>query len=100
MSLIRAKAHAALYGVKSPINASVAMPQALASAHGKLKEEERRLAAEERALDKELTEYSRLLKLVDGQTGGFAQVVEDWATVQKETEECRKDLRRLGWTGD
>ena len=86
--------------MNSPINANAATPQALASAYGKLKEEERRLAAEERALDKELAEYSRLLKLVDGQTGGFAQVVEDWTTIQKETEECRRDLRRLGWTGD
>ncbi|KZP11502.1 hypothetical protein FIBSPDRAFT_871303 [Athelia psychrophila] len=100
LSLIRAKAHASLYGVKSPINSAAAMPQALSTAQSRMKEDERRLVTEDRALDKELSEYTRLLELVDGPDGGFAQVVEDWMTIHKETEECRRDLRRLGWTED
>ena len=75
------------------------MTQALSTASKKAKENERRLSEEERAMDQELGEYSRLLRLVDGPEGGFAQVVEDWARVQRETEECRRDLRRLGWIG-
>lgn len=50
---------------------------------------------EERALDQELGEYAQLLNLVD-ERGGFAQVI-DWVRVRRETEECRQDLRRLGW---
>lgn len=76
------------------------MSQALVNALNKVKGDEKRLAAEERVLDKELEEYSRLLRLLDGPEGGFSQVVEDWTAIQRETEECRKDLRRLGWTGD
>ena len=41
-----------------------------------------------------------MLDLVGGRDAGFAQVVKDMARVKRETEECRKDLRRLGWTGD
>ena len=35
--------------------------------------------------------------LVDEHGGGFAQAIEDWARVRRETEECRQDLRHLGW---
>jgi hypothetical protein len=76
------------------------MVRALGAAHQKLKEDEKRLADEERDVDRQLLEYNNLLQLVDGPSGGFAQVVDDWIKVQKETHECRKDLRRLGWTGD
>jgi hypothetical protein len=75
------------------------MSRALASAHQKLVRDERRLVEEEAALDRQLDEYERVVRMVDGPVGGFVQVVEDWTNVQKETEECRKDLRRLGWTG-
>lgn len=76
------------------------MAKALAAASKKIKSDERRLVEEEQALDRELDEYARLLQLVDGPEGGFSQVVEDWTRVQKESAECRRDLRRLGWTGD
>lgn len=81
------------------------MKDALSAAYGKLKRQEQRMEEEERELDRQLEEYGRLLQLVDGgrarsANGGFAQVVEDWSRVTKETEECRKDLRRLGWSGD
>jgi hypothetical protein len=76
------------------------MTEALSAASKKAEEDERYLAKEERAMDRELAEYSRLLRLLDGPEGGFAQVVEDWTRVQRETEECRRDLRHLGWTGD
>jgi hypothetical protein len=76
------------------------MVKSLLTAYEKLKKEESRLADQERDLDLQLGEYEKLLRLVNGGGGGFAQVVEDWTRVQREIEECRKDLRRLGWTGD
>ena len=100
LSLIRARAHIALYRYTSSTKPDINMAQALFAASKKAEQDERRLAAEERALDRELDEYSGLLELIDGPGGGFMQVVEDWTRVQKETDECRRDLRRLGWTGD
>jgi len=76
------------------------MAKALLAAQSKLKKDEARLIADEEIIDRQLAEYQRLLELVDGVGGGFSQVVEDWSRVQKETEECKRDLRRLGWTGD
>lgn len=76
------------------------MVKSLSIVHERLKNEERRLADQEKELDGQLGEYEKLLRFVDGGGGGFAQVVEDWTRLQREIEECRKDLRRLGWTGD
>jgi hypothetical protein len=76
------------------------MVKSLSTAHEKLRREEKRLEDEDQELDQHLGGFERLLRLVDGVGGGFAQVVEDWTRVQRETEECKKDLRRLGWTGD
>lgn len=100
LSLMRARAHQALYDFKSPTNPQATMIGALSSAYATLKKEERKMNEETRALDRQTEEYEAMLKLVDGGGGGFAQVVEDWARVQKEKEECKRDLRRLGWTGD
>ncbi|EIM86687.1 uncharacterized protein STEHIDRAFT_168621, partial [Stereum hirsutum FP-91666 SS1] len=92
--------------------------EALQSSSQKLSEEESRLAAEEEELDRKLAEYEALLDIVDRDRGvgkerkrtvsnrddgrrrennTFGQVVDDWARVKKETEECVRDLRRLGW---
>lgn len=71
------------------------MSHALSAMHRKFSAEEDRLAREEEEINRQLTEYQRLLGMVDGR---FEQVVEDWTRVQRETEECRRDLRRLGWT--
>lgn len=77
------------------------MADALLKRHDKVWEEERRLQEQEAALDHQLLEYDHLLALIDGGVeGGFRQVLDDWSLVQKETDECRKDLRRLGWSGD
>lgn len=76
------------------------MLHALYAAHEKLMKDKRRLAEEEKNLDRQLNKYQELLQFVDGVGGGFTQIVEDWTRVQKETEECKRDLRRLGWTGD
>ncbi|KZT27872.1 hypothetical protein NEOLEDRAFT_66838 [Neolentinus lepideus HHB14362 ss-1] len=102
LSVLRAKAYADLYGYHSSKNPEATMTKALSAAHERYTAEERRLQEEERKLDRQLKEYQQLLELVDGKSrdGGFAQVVEDWVRVQKETEECKRDLRRLGWTGD
>lgn len=91
--------------------------EALHSSSQKLSEEESRLAAEEEELDRKLAEYENILGIVDRDRGTgkeskriasnrdgrrrenntFGQVVDDWARVKKETEECVRDLRRLGW---
>lgn len=84
-----------------------------------LKEEEQNLLNEEEELDRKLLEYNAVLNMVDSSTSsmsgdsgrrmwsqqekgrgkqGFARIVEDWARVMKDKEECVKDLRRLGWT--
>ena len=68
--------------------------------HERLKERQRAQEAEMERLDAQIAQYEGMLSLVDGRDGSFAQVVRDMARVKRETEECRKDLRRLGWTGD
>ena len=74
------------------------MPEAISAVHEKIGQEERALDAEEADLDLRLEEYQRLMSLVDGLRGEFAQVLGDWKTVRRETDECKRDLRRLGWT--
>ena len=100
LSIMRATAYNSLYGHKSETNPGATMAQALAAAHGYLNSEEEGLKKREQSLDQQLEEYRKLLQLVEGPSGGFGQIVEDWSRVQMETEECRRDLRRLGWTGD
>lgn len=100
LSLVRTRTHLALYGHTSPSRPQASMRRALAAAMDKLRTKELAQAEEERQLDAQLAAYEGMLGLVGGRDGGFAQVVEDMAQVKHETEECRKDLRRLGWTGD
>ncbi|KAI8996551.1 hypothetical protein BD414DRAFT_408474 [Trametes punicea] len=131
LSLIRARAHRALYGFALPPPPPPRKPsasrrprspdepdpgeqsdtprtvaQAVAAAHDALLARQRAQDAEMRELDGQLTAYEGVLRLVDGSAaaargkGAFAQVVSDMARVKRETEECRRDLRRLGWTGD
>jgi hypothetical protein len=98
LSLLRAQSYQKLYGFTSD---TATMAKALTAAHAKLKEEAHDLLEEEHALDTQIEEYARLTRLVDGHSEpGFAQVVEDYIRVVKESEECKRDLRRLGWTGD
>ncbi|KAJ7115884.1 hypothetical protein C8R44DRAFT_983830, partial [Mycena epipterygia] len=97
VSLVRAQALKAVYNYQSPKNPDLHMKCALSAAYAKLKEDEQQMEEEERKLDRELAEYQTLLDMVDGGgSGGFRQVVADCARVEKETEECRRDLRRLG----
>jgi len=100
LSLIRARAHIALYGHASTSRPSATMHQALGAAKEKLRAKQRAQEEEERVLDGQIAAYEDLLGLVVDREGGFAQVVEDMARVKRETDECKKDLRRLGWTGD
>ena len=95
LSLLRSRAHSNVYGYRDG-----EMSRALAQMSERHDHEEEELAGEERELDAELWKYNQLLRLVDGVDGGFSQVVEDWAQVKQETDDCRRDLRRLGWTGD
>jgi hypothetical protein len=99
LSLVRTRAHWALYGYRSAgeRHTEAGMADALSAAHAKLKAEERKMEEEERELECQLGGYDTVLEMIDG---GFGQVVEDWTRVQREKEECRRDLRRLGWTGD
>ncbi|KAJ6581417.1 hypothetical protein B0H19DRAFT_505765 [Mycena capillaripes] len=101
VSLIRAQVLELVYNYSSPKNPELQMRHALSAAYAKLKEDERELDEEEHKLDHELAQYQTLLDMVDGGgSGGFRQLVADTARVEKETEECRKDLRRLGWAGE
>ena len=76
------------------------MKTALHTLQERLREKQRQQEQEEAELDEQIAQYESLLKMVDGRTNNFVQVVEDMARVRRETEECRRDLRRLGWTGD
>jgi hypothetical protein len=101
IAVIRARACQFVYGQKSQTNPESTMVNALIAAQAKLQADEERVIREEKDIDQQLEEYQRLLQLVDGPGGGgFAEVVDEWIRVQKETEECKRDLRRLGWTGD
>lgn len=100
--LLRARALRSVYGTKSQTqpNNEGTVASAISVAYRKLKADEARMREEERQLDQKLSKYEELLTVVDGGQGGFQQVVNDWTRVKKETEDCRTDLRRLGWTGD
>ncbi|KAJ3572366.1 hypothetical protein NP233_g3134 [Leucocoprinus birnbaumii] len=105
ISLLRARAHRSIYGATSQTwngpEHEATLASALSIAYRKLKTDEARMREEEKELDRQLEEYQVLLSMVDGgSSGGFQQIVNDWTRVNKETEECRRDLRRLGWTGD
>ena len=104
LSLIRARCERALYNhkPKNETSNSANVSQALALAFKSLKKEEAEMKSEALSLDQQLLEYETLLQLVDGgkSTGGYQQVVNDWTKIKQETDECKKDLRRLGWTGD
>ncbi|KAF8892042.1 hypothetical protein BD779DRAFT_1670395 [Infundibulicybe gibba] len=94
LSLIRAQTSSFLYNTPGSNRALKAM-------HAQLELEAREMDEEGNRLDRQIEEYETLLGLVDGgRENGFAQVVDDWTRVQKETDECKRDLRRLGWTGD
>ncbi|GAW08150.1 protein [Lentinula edodes] len=103
LSFMRARSHQKFYGYVSKTQPDATMIKALSIAQDKLRDEADDLLEEERALDSQIEEYARLMRLVDGSSesdrAGFAQIVEDYIRVEKETEECRRDLRRLGWTG-
>ncbi|TFK94158.1 hypothetical protein K466DRAFT_593827 [Polyporus arcularius HHB13444] len=100
LSLVRARAHRALYGYALPNRPDATVSRAVAAAYEKLRERQRAQEAETQKLDRQIEQYESMLRLVDGRDGSFGQVVKDMARVKRETEECRKDLRRLGWTGD
>ncbi|KDQ61782.1 hypothetical protein JAAARDRAFT_55117 [Jaapia argillacea MUCL 33604] len=108
LALIRARAQTSLYEYTIPSSqpsrseqhSQATMSAALSALHQKLIEEEEELDDEEKVLDAEMDEYQKVLCMAEGRDGGFRQVVEDMARVRRENEECRRDLRRLGWTGD
>ncbi|KDQ26741.1 hypothetical protein PLEOSDRAFT_1043563 [Pleurotus ostreatus PC15] len=107
LAYLRARASHALYGVTVDTRGTTTstvhktMAEALSAAYGKLEAEAGRMEREEKELDRQVAEYEQALALVDSAgSGGFSQVVEDWARVKRDTEECQRDLRRFGWTGD
>lgn len=122
LSLVRARAHRALYSFPSSSSSTLPGPasskpnpsrppaaegktvgDAVAAAHGALRARARAQDAEMGALDGQIAAYEGMLGLVEGgrgREGAFAQVVRDMARVKRETEECRRELMRLGWTGD
>ncbi|KAI0328684.1 hypothetical protein GY45DRAFT_1337965 [Cubamyces sp. BRFM 1775] len=123
LSLLRARAHRALYGfsaprpgpaahaksdvgkttkpTKPPEHSDATVAHAVAAAYRARRVQER--AQEEmRELDGQIAAYEGMLSFVDGsrpgREGAFAQVVSDMARVKRETEECLQELKRLGWT--
>ncbi|KAI0664205.1 hypothetical protein C8Q70DRAFT_224103 [Cubamyces menziesii] len=125
LSLLRARAHRALYGFSAPPQAhttaktktkastsaggspQTTVAHAVAAAHEALLARQRAQEEEMRALDGQIAAYEGMLRLVDGvgegkgregREGPFAQVVSDMARVKRETEECLQELKRLGWT--
>ncbi|KAF9054411.1 hypothetical protein BJ165DRAFT_1607121 [Panaeolus papilionaceus] len=75
--------------------------QALEAAHKSLRGQEHDMVTEARALDEQLQAYTALLELVDGgKKGAYKQIVDDWTKIKQDTDECLRDLRRLGWTGE
>lgn len=99
LSLVRARAHTALYAHASAARPGATMEKALGVLEERLAEKRGQQEDEEEELDRRIGEYEQLLRMVDGGGGSFAQVVEDMARVRRESDECRRDLRRLGWTG-
>ncbi|KAH8093794.1 hypothetical protein BXZ70DRAFT_897331, partial [Cristinia sonorae] len=111
LSLMRYRTYAALYGFSSTSSStspptpntptSATMHAALTQTHTLLRTKDLAQQDEEKRLDKQLREYEKVMELVGrGRGGGFGQVVEDMARVKREMDECRRDLKRLGWTGD
>lgn len=102
LDLIRGRTRRAFYNHQQriPASNSSTVAQAIVGAYNALKKEEKDLKAESQKLDQQLQEYEALLELVDGEGGGYQQVVKDWLKTKQETDDCLKDLRRLGWTGD
>ncbi len=101
LSLLRAKTHIAIYNCSSSTDSQASMLQALQVYYQRLRSKDQEQNTEEALLDAQLKEYEDLMDLVGGKgQGGFSQVVDDMARVKKETDECKRDLRRLGWTGD
>ncbi|KAF8584018.1 hypothetical protein K439DRAFT_1633877 [Ramaria rubella] len=98
LSVVRARLQSTLYGYASPLNPRVTISSAVKQLYEKLTAHQLVLESQEQDMQSRLREYEQLLELMDGNGAGFAQVVEDLATVKRETEECRRDLRRLGWT--
>lgn len=99
LSLTKAHSERVLYNHCSKQNDGRTVAQAIGAAYGALKIEERDMKAESQKLDHQLQEYEILLQIVDGSHGSYQQIINDWAKVKRETDECMKDLCRLGWSG-
>ena len=99
LSLAHARSERAIYH-HQPNQESRNIAQAVSVSFSKLKKEEVAMKKEIDSLDCQLKEYEAMLQLVDGGDGGYRQIIDDWTKVRQETEECLRDLRRLGWTGD
>jgi len=95
LSLVRARLRSSLYDYTPSSDSSTSVGDAVKKMDKKLKHKLRNLQSEEDSMKKQLAEYEKMLKMVDTKGGGFSQVVEDLARVKRETEECRKDLRRV-----
>jgi len=102
LSLVRARSERAIYNYLPNDHSSNgnSVSHALTAAYTSLKQDEKNMKVEAATLDRQLEEYESLLQLVDSGSGGYQQIIKDWTRVKQETDECLKDLRRLGWTGD
>lgn len=103
LSLTRTRAERALYNHQPQTNTldqGVNIAKAIEAAYSSLKKDGKEMKMQSQSLDLQLQEYESLMQLVDGGKNGYQQIINDWTKVQQETDECLKDLRRFGWTGD
>ncbi|KAH9479476.1 hypothetical protein JR316_0008070 [Psilocybe cubensis] len=103
LSLTKERSERSIYNYQSGPNRTAernTVTHAIERAFRALKDDENEMDAEIRSLDSQLAEYETLLNLVDGGHGGYQQVIDDWTKIKQDTDECLKDLRRLGWTED
>ncbi|TFK29764.1 hypothetical protein FA15DRAFT_663942 [Coprinopsis marcescibilis] len=99
LSLIRAESEHRFYGPQVTKDPSTAETLAKAAVIGfkRMRAQEKKLLEENSVLSAQLGGYQDLIQLVDGGSTGYQQVADDWVQVKRETEECKKDLRRMGW---
>ena len=70
LSLVRARAHQALYGHSLPNRPDATVSRAVTAAYEKLKERRRAQETEMQKLDRQIEEYESMLRLVDDDGGG------------------------------
>lgn len=88
LAVLRARAWKEIYSDQGGDSSKIA------SSHARLLASHDTMRSELDEIDGALAEYEQVLSLMGSE---YKQIVTDFARVQRETEECKRDLRRLGW---